>query len=95
MSPTLLSLNAFLEGQQTDMHASKMAEILFCYLGLASPVSEKAISVSDVRLLLSRELERQNRYLFRLSQSGWAVTNREFPQSAFVDEIIAINAVRP
>ncbi|MDR6869969.1 hypothetical protein J2Y55_000962 [Bosea sp. BE125] len=95
MSPTLLSLNAFLEDQQADIDASKVTEMLFCYLGLLSPVSEKALSVSDVRLLLSHELERQNRYLFRLSQSGWAVTDREFPQSAFVDEIIAINAVRP
>lgn len=95
MSPTLLRLNTFLG---LDASTSECAIVdrdaiaaLFRYLGLPEPSDLGQLSCATLRDQLSAELERQNRYLFKLSTAGWVGSVREFPRSAFVDEILACN----
>lgn len=91
VSPTLFQLNAFLSAAPS--RSSRWSEIaaLFRYLGLEVPSERSTIGEDDLRHMLAEELERQNRYLNDLAQSGWDISRRQFQGSVFVDEIVSLN----
>jgi hypothetical protein len=94
LDPRLWLVSRFCEPDEADMQfplgvtrASELREA-FAYIGLAFVEPTNADELQACYATLSAEVEAQNRYLFKLSETGFRDEPREFVASKFVADVV-------